>query len=52
MVDYLVFFVLLAVPIALCWRYLPLPVYVDDPYKKCESPIERRLYLALKTAIR
>ncbi|MBD8138492.1 DUF559 domain-containing protein [Bacillus sp. CFBP 13597] len=47
MVDYLVFFVLLAVPIALCWRYLPLPVYVDDPYKNCESPIERRLYLAL-----
>lgn len=47
MVDYLVFFALLAVPIALCWRYLPLPVYVDDPYKNCESPIERRLYLAL-----
>lgn len=47
MVDYLVFFVLLAVPIALSWRYLPMPVYVDDPYKNCESPIERRLYLAL-----
>lgn len=48
--EYLVFFILLAIPIAMSWRYLPLriPVDSDGHYKNCESPIERRLYLALQ----
>lgn len=45
--EYLVFFALLAVPIAIAIPHLSAPVYPDDPYKKCESPIERKLYIAL-----
>lgn len=48
--EYLIFFAMLAGPIALYVKVRPLlaPVEViDDQRVKCESPIERTLYIAL-----
>lgn len=50
-VEYLVFFGLILFTLILYFRYKDkvVPVYEGDPYlNKCESPIETRLYKALK----
>ncbi|HWL26045.1 MAG TPA: DUF559 domain-containing protein [Ureibacillus sp.] len=50
MLNYVLFFVMLAVPIALYLKVRPLLASVeviDDQRAKCESPIELRLYIAL-----
>ncbi|USK83810.1 endonuclease domain-containing protein [Peribacillus asahii] len=50
MLNYVLFFAILAGPIALYIKVRPLlaPVEViDDQRAKCESPIELRLYIAL-----
>lgn len=48
-IEYIVFFVLLVIPIILMLKFKPEPVektFSPEVYK-CESPIERRLYYGL-----
>lgn len=47
-IEYAIFTLLLIIPVILYMKRKPVPVVIDWEKQKCESPIEMRLYNALR----